>query len=144
MSRQTPQSQAGFTLIEIIATLMLVSVVGVVVFQFFGSSFIGSTTPATRLRNAFDLHQAMEEMTEEYLAMAKSDDAVSTAELVTLQTDIGGDKVYGDGAYAVVANDFVTFDGGNVVADTEGNNDILMVTIRRDTGESLTTLFTTR
>ena len=128
MNRQTPQSQAGFTLIEIIVTLMLVSVVGVVVFQFFGSSFIGSTTPATRLRNAFDLHQAMEEMTEEYLAMTKSDDAVSTAELVTLKTDIGGDKVYGDGEQP----------------DTEGNNDILMVTIRRDTGESLTTLFTTR
>lgn len=145
MSRQTPP-QAGFTLIEIIATLLVVAVVGVMVAQFFGTSFTSSTTPVTQLQTAFGLQQVMEEMTEEYLDMAASDDSMTKEELATLQTDIGGANVYGDGAYVVVANDFVAFDAGNnLVADADGNNDIMRVTIRHaDTGETLTTLFTTR
>lgn len=144
MSSPTLHRQAGFTLLEIIVALVVVSVVSVVVFQVFGSSFIRSTEPATQLQNAFDLQLAMEEMTAAYMVMAESDDTVTTAELVSLQAAIAA-KAYGDGAYTVDANNFVTFDGdNNVVADGSGSNDILRVIISRDTGESLTTLFTTR
>ena len=134
MNSPTPvRRQSGFTLMEIILTLLVLGVVGSLLFEVFGSSFVGSLGPVTEIQNAFGLEEAMEEMT---------DDCLSGTALTTLQARIGA-RVYGDGNYTVDANSFVTFDSNkNVVADAGGGNDTLRVTISRATGESLTTLFT--
>jgi prepilin-type N-terminal cleavage/methylation domain-containing protein len=59
-------SQTGFTLLEIIITLILVSILGTMAYTYFGSAFIGSSTPIVRLKSAFELHKAMENITADY------------------------------------------------------------------------------
>jgi len=59
-------SQPGFTLLEIIATLIIASILGSLVYSYFGSAFMGSSTPIARLNKAFHLHEAMENITADY------------------------------------------------------------------------------
>jgi prepilin-type N-terminal cleavage/methylation domain-containing protein len=59
-------SQPGFTLLEIIITLILASILGSLVYSYFGSAFMRSSTPIARLNKAFHLHEAMENITADY------------------------------------------------------------------------------
>jgi prepilin-type N-terminal cleavage/methylation domain-containing protein len=59
-------SQPGFTLLEIIITLVIASILGSLVYSYFGSAFMGSSTPIVRLNSAFELHKAMENITADY------------------------------------------------------------------------------
>jgi prepilin-type N-terminal cleavage/methylation domain-containing protein len=59
-------SQPGFTLLEIIITLIIASILGTMVYSYFGSAFIGSSTSIARLNSAFELHKAMENITADY------------------------------------------------------------------------------
>ncbi|MDH5298570.1 MAG: type II secretion system GspH family protein [Desulfobulbaceae bacterium] len=125
--------ESGFTLIEIIVALMILSIVGVFVMQLFGSSFVASTTPLTQLQNSFDLQGAMEEMTDDYN---------SGTPLADLQTRVNS-EAYGNGAsYTVSENRFVTVSGSTFVeAASDAPKDLLRVTIQAANGETLTTLF---
>ncbi|MEW6335741.1 MAG: prepilin-type N-terminal cleavage/methylation domain-containing protein [Thermodesulfobacteriota bacterium] len=59
--------ERGFTLIEIIITLVIVSFVSVMLFTYSGSkSFIGSVTPVQRIQTASTIHQIMEMITADY------------------------------------------------------------------------------
>lgn len=132
MSRRLSR-QAGFTLVEIIMTIMVAAIIGTMLFQVFGTSFIKSTEPVKQVQNAFDLQQAMEKITADYENSNKSTDA-----LAALKENIQN-NVYGQ--YTVVSNEFIVFDANTAVADTTGANNLLKVTIKMDSGESLTTLF---
>jgi len=59
-------SQLGFTLLEIIITLIIASILGTMMYSYFGSAFIGSSTPIARLNSVFELHKAMENITADY------------------------------------------------------------------------------
>ena len=57
---------SGFTLIEVIATLVIVSVLGTVAYVYFGKGFLESVTPVTRLKQTAALHRIMENITADY------------------------------------------------------------------------------
>lgn len=54
------QHSRGFTLLEIIITLTTLAVLATMIVTYFGSAFLESATPITRLRNAAALHRIME------------------------------------------------------------------------------------
>jgi len=54
---------SGFTLIEIIITMMIVSVLGTMIYTFFLKAFSESVTPITRLRASAVLHRVMANIT---------------------------------------------------------------------------------
>lgn len=57
----------GFTLLEIIVSLVALSFMAVILFTFSGSrSFIGSVTPVQRVQYAHSIHQIMEMITADY------------------------------------------------------------------------------
>ena len=58
--------ESGFTLIETIITLVMLSVVVAMMAQFFGTSFIQSVVPISRLTAASNLNQVMETITNQY------------------------------------------------------------------------------
>ena len=66
MKSSLRNSQPGFTLLEIIATLIIALILGSLVYTYFGSAFTESGTPITRLKSAFELHKAMENITADY------------------------------------------------------------------------------
>jgi len=59
-------SQPGFTLLEIIISLIIASILGALVYTYFGSAFTESGTPIARLNSVFELHKAMENITADY------------------------------------------------------------------------------
>ena len=60
------QRRHGFTLLESILTLIVASVLGAMVYSYFGTAFTYSSTPIARLNATFVLHRAMEQITEDY------------------------------------------------------------------------------
>ena len=59
-------TKLGFTLIEVIATLVIIAVLGTVAYVYFGKGFLESVTPVTRLKQTTALHRIMENITADY------------------------------------------------------------------------------
>ncbi len=59
-------AQSGFTLIEIIVTMIFVSIFSAMLLTFLSKSLIDSTGPVQRLRQASDLHKVMANIMADY------------------------------------------------------------------------------
>ena len=53
-------SKSGFTLIEVIITLIIASILGTILYTYFGTSLTQSSTPIIRLEKTLALQQVME------------------------------------------------------------------------------------
>ena len=147
MIKVPENKQSGFTLIEIILTLVIAAVVGAGLVQYLGSSLTKSSVPIQRLRQAYDLQQVMENITADYRENVRD-----KFDLATLKGDIGdktpptNPKNNDYGKYIVVENKFVKFTpqiGDVPDTDPDKKKKLLMVTIKKGSGEILTTLFST-
>jgi len=56
----TQHRQGGFTLLEIIASLLIAAILGAIMFQYFGTSLTQSTVPIDRLKKALELQHTLE------------------------------------------------------------------------------------
>ncbi len=130
MNKILENKRSGFTLIEIIITLVIAAVVGTGLAQYLGTAFSTSAIPIQHLRQAFELQEVMEKITEDY----END---PSALLTTLQGSIGPadedeyNNAYGE--YEVFFNDFIDFYGQTP----------LKVTIKNESG-LITTLFSSQ
>ena len=127
--------QGGFTLIEIILTLVIAAVVGAGLVQYLGSSLTKSSVSIQRLRQTLELQQVMENITAGY----END----LSQLDALKTSIGSKNTNQDndyGQYMVMENKFIEFNDTNNEINSSTQT-LLKVTIRNDSGDILTTLF---
>jgi prepilin-type N-terminal cleavage/methylation domain-containing protein len=140
--RSKTGGESGFTLIEIIAVIIITAVLGALLFQYFGQSFIKSSAPIERLQKALQLQQVVENITEDYERSAKTSAFLDG----TLKNSIGTEGTDQDNAYGkyhVVHNRFIKFTAGSEVAATGADpNDVLKVRLRNELDETITTLFT--
>ena len=134
--------ESGFTLLEIIAVILITAILGTLLFQYFGQSFTQSSAPIERLQRALQLQQVVENITEEYERSAKTSVFLEDS----LQNSIGmegtdQDNTYGQ--YHVVQNRFIKFTAGAETAATGADpKDILKVRLRNELDETITVLFT--
>jgi prepilin-type N-terminal cleavage/methylation domain-containing protein len=140
--RSKTGGESGFTLIEIIAVIIITAVLGALLFQYFGQSFIKSSAPIERLQKALQLQQVVENITEDYERSAKTSAFLDG----TLKNSIGTEGTDQDNAYGkyhVVHNRFIKFTAGSEVAATGADpKDVLKVRLRNELDETITTLFT--
>lgn len=130
-------NQSGFTLIEIIITLVISGILGAVLFSYFGKTFTSSSNSVIRLSKAYSLQQAVENITADYLKNY-------TTNLVPLKTNIGAEVTTQNnsyGQYYVVNNRYIKFVSQTEAVDDTGANNLLKVTLKNDLGEILTVLF---
>ena len=136
------ESQSGFTLIEVIAVIVITAVLGTILFQFFGTSLTQSAVPIDRLKKAFQLQKTLENITADYESSSKSITYLDN----TLRIKIGAEGTDQDnsyGKYHVVTNHFIKFVAQTEALATGGDpKETLKVTIRNDVDETLTVLFT--
>jgi len=66
MIREFRHKPSGFSLIEIIAALLLISIVGGMLYTYFSSAFIESPKPLEKLQKSYDLHMIMENIAADY------------------------------------------------------------------------------
>ena len=131
--------KSEFTLVEIIATLVLVGILSLMIFPFLGRTSSGSVLAAERLSESLKLNQVIEKITRDYLDNY-------TTDLFTLKDNVGSEgstrnNSYGN--YYVVHNRYVLFSSGTEADDSSSAMVLLKVTVRSTkTNEQLTTYFT--
>lgn len=122
----------GFTLIEIIVTLIVASIFGTLLISFMGTQVTNSVVPVVRVRQEYTLNQIMENINADYRKLLLE----SPDPLGTLRSSVNA----GDyGTYTVVYNNFITFNGAG--AEQVGGDRILKVSLSQG-DHTLTTLFT--
>jgi prepilin-type N-terminal cleavage/methylation domain-containing protein len=141
-------NRRGFTLLEIIVTLIIASILGTIIATFMGSTMTGSVQPLVRVQQAGTAGQVMENITADFNKLNSDDIGNSTTvALSTLKTRVQAgatNSTYYGATYTLVHNDYVVLNSNGTTApaaDGTGNNRTLRVSITQGS-QSLTTLFT--
>ncbi|MDP2852766.1 MAG: prepilin-type N-terminal cleavage/methylation domain-containing protein [Smithellaceae bacterium] len=134
----------GFTLIEIIVSLIVASILGVMLVTFMGSTVVQSANPVLLAQNSAYVYQIVENMGADYKYLM----ATSATPLTTFKANVGAEGTsqtrYADGShpYTVVDNHRISFpSGANVTEQADNAGKILKVTIQYRS-QLVTALFT--
>jgi len=145
---RTGRGHSGFTLLEIIVTIVIAAIMGVFFAQFVSTSAIHSADPVLRVQNLSRTTHIMEYMTADYKRLAATQsnflsifkDYVGYGYTTAKPTGYEGYPYYG--SYQIVYNDYVKFVSGVEQVETDpANQRVLKVTIRRG-DQTVTALFT--
>jgi prepilin-type N-terminal cleavage/methylation domain-containing protein len=126
-------SDKGFSLIEVIVTLILISLLGIMLVSFYQTQIAPSTTPVIMRQQGFTLDGILEKINADYQQLLVSD----PNPLAALQTNI---NAYDYGTYTA-ATEFIAFDASDNEISCAVACRILKVTITIG-DQSLTTIFT--
>ena len=142
------KKNGGFTLIEVIVTLILASILGTMLVTFMGSTLTGSVQPLLRVQQANTAGHVMENIITDYTKLNFDDiGAGTTVALSTLKTNVtaGSTDASRYGAiYTIIYNDYVALNSDGTtapVADGSADPKTLRVSITQGS-QTLTTLFT--
>jgi prepilin-type N-terminal cleavage/methylation domain-containing protein len=145
---RTGRGQGGFTLLEVIVTIVIAAIMGVFFVQFVGTSVIHSADPVLRVQNLSRTTHIMEYMTADYKRLAATQsnflsifkDYVAYGYSTTKPAGYEGYPYYG--SYQIVYNDYIKFVSGAEQPETDpANQRVLKVTIRGG-DQTVTALFT--
>ncbi len=128
MSRHR-QGSHGFTLIELIVTLVIAALALAAVIPFLGSVFLRSHEPRLLLHDALDLQMAMEDVV-----------GLHTNGLQQLHQQVGAEGSLFENRFRVIENRYIAFDG-NTESGSPSTNNLLKITLQNTLGENLTRLF---
>lgn len=132
----------GFTLVEVIITLLVAVILGGIMVQYLGSAVTGSSTPIKRAVANAALGTTVENMIGAFHQAAPFDSG-SWSDFRNTIGPVGTDQNNPYGEYRVLFNDFIQFDAaGNEMADVYGTapDNILKVIIAGTNDETLTFL----
>lgn len=153
MKKRINTAASGFSLIEVIITIVVVAIVGTMLFTYFGTSITRSSDPIFRLKAATRLNAVLERISADYDHSISPDDSLTSLKGAIGAEDTDQENDYG--RYRVIHNRFITF--GSTETENkfseqsdEGEENYLKVTIGMHSGdadrtdETLTTLFVIR
>ena len=135
-------SSKGFTLVEVIITLLVAVILGGILLQYLGSAVTRSSTPLKRAVSNAALGTTVENMIGAFRQTAPSDSG-SWSDFRSTIGAVGTAQNNPYGEYRVLFNDFIQFDAaGNEMADVYGTapDDILKIVIAGASDETLTFL----
>ncbi len=131
---------SGFTLLEVIVTLIVASILGVIFLEFMGTTVQKSYAPIKMTQGSLDVNEIIEKMNADY----RKHLLLSPDPLAAFKTDVENGNApspppyYGD--YNVQTT-WIKFSGGSEVVDASGENRMLKVKITLG-NRSVTALFT--
>jgi len=141
--------QKGFTLIEVIVTLLIAAILGTFLVTFMGTAVTKSGEPVVRSKQLYALQQVMENIKSTYLTMADATDA-----LTRLNAFITGSPVSSDYTIVTKSISFNKDANGNYTESSSvcpglgssGSNCALKVTVTSNatSGLSVAEIFTQR
>jgi len=148
--RGSRSGPGGFTLIEVIITLVLMGIAASMMSTLFSGAFTNSSQPLRTLGQDVNLSLIMEGMINAYEKKATAGE-ITTADLDALKGEIGAEGDTADkygGPYKVIDNHYVEYDASGAEQDRGSTQtSILKVTIQSTSGDNkqtLTYLFTAR
>lgn len=152
--------QQGFTLIEIIIALVVMSILAVMTVSFSGN-ILQSVSPVLTLSRSVELQRGIDNLTRAYYDTTYNPPPITRPKLETFRVNLGT-KIDVPGSGVTVDNSrtkFIRFDATNNEADDTGTNgnccpngvcpasspaSCLKVTLVNSDGQSVSTIFTTR
>jgi prepilin-type N-terminal cleavage/methylation domain-containing protein len=138
MKRSGLHNDKGFTLIEMLITIVIAAILGTITFTYISASLTKNAQLLSQAKIAMDLQQVMENILADYNLNYKSNLTGIKAKIALPASQRLPPAGYGP--YTLVYNDFVI-----LVVRTPPlaeDNKILKVTIKNDLGEKLTILLT--
>ena len=134
------KNENGFTLLEIIITLIVASILGSIAYQFMGTSVVKSALPVNRVKDQFILNGKIEEMTADYRNFVVISDNISQElgdiDLIVFKTSV--ESKYSDYIYTMA-------DGESscryIQPDLDQGNRVLKVSLKKG-DQTVTALFT--
>lgn len=126
-------SGKGFTLLEVIVTIVVAAIMGALLVQFMGTSMIQSARPVTQVQQVCSLNAVMEQIAADHKKLLAED----SAPLEALKANIENNNY---GGYSCQTG-YIRFAGGDEVADLTGSDRVLKVRITSG-DQVLTSLFT--
>jgi prepilin-type N-terminal cleavage/methylation domain-containing protein len=142
MSMEMKHNERGFTLLEIIVTLIVAAILGAMFVQFMGTSLTQSANVVVSTHGQQQLNQVMENITADYKRLLTT----SSTPLTALAANVGAEGTSQNNAYGlydVIVNHRITFTSSNPATEqADANGKIQKITIRHK-GQNLTALFTT-
>jgi prepilin-type N-terminal cleavage/methylation domain-containing protein len=135
----------GFTLVEVIVSLIVAGILAAMLVTFMGSSVAQSANPVVQSQNGAYLNQIMENMTADYKKLM----AESASPISTFMSRVGSEGSSPTAPYAAAQHPYTVVDnhrisfastGSPVTETTDNSGKILKVTIRYQ-GLTLTSLF---
>ena len=129
----------GFTLVEVIVTIMVAAILGIMFVQIMETGLTGSVEPLTRTQHTFEINGVMENITRDYNKLEGSATPLATLKIHVQDGNVEENDLY-FGPYTIVHNNYIQFksDGG----EEDSFDGILKVIIADINGEQrLTALF---
>ncbi len=118
-------SSKGFTLVEIIVTLVAAGILGVIFTQFMGTALDASWNAVEIVRDEAGGEGVMEQIIADYVAYINNDSDDPDSALIDIVTDYHGKTIDG----ITITTQYIVFDaGGNEVAS--GSSDNLKVVLQ--------------
>ena len=128
---RTSTAEDGFTLIEIIVTIILGSILAALMFQYMGTALTGSARPVEIVRDSAQMEALMEEIIARYVEEINTN---PTTALQTIQTAYAADSR--------VSMAYIDFDaGGSEIVPATTPTDTMKVSVQ-SAGHTLTSLLT--
>jgi len=144
MTTLTKLKSSGFTLVEVIITLVVAAIVGAMMFSVLGTSMTKSSDPIFRQQKSFALQQVMENLITAY-------EKYYAGDLPGFKDSIGVENSglanqyaqYTTGQYTVMENRYIKFVSNQeqTANTTTDNLNLLKVTIKNSNNETLTYIF---
>ena len=138
LKKERFKNSRGFTLIEVIVSLIVAGILGAMLVTFMGTGVMQSANPVVIARNGAYLNSIIENMTTDYkyqMATALKDGSTPAAGLNNFETNLSTENKYGTG-YEIEKPTVDFNDSGEEIS-----GDILKVTVTYQ-GLSATALFT--
>ncbi|KQC10677.1 MAG: hypothetical protein APR62_11740 [Smithella sp. SDB] len=140
------KKDSGFTLLEVIVTLLVAAILSTILVSFMGTSMEKSYNPIILARNGAIVNEIIENMYADYKYLMSSSPSTSVG-MTTFISNIGTEgtsQSYYDALhpYNVICNHRISFpSGANATETSDAGSKILKVTIQYQ-NQSVTTLFT--
>jgi prepilin-type N-terminal cleavage/methylation domain-containing protein len=124
----THHHRAGFTLIEVVVTIVMAAIAVAVLLPFLSDVFLRSHEPRRQLVEAMELHAAMESLVARH-----------TNRLAVFHETVGPEGTLVDGHFLLVENRYTGFLGGQ---ESGTSTNLLKITLENTLGERVTRFFT--
>jgi prepilin-type N-terminal cleavage/methylation domain-containing protein len=124
----TRHHRDGFTLIEVVVTIVIAAIAVAALLPFLSDVFLRSHEPRVQLVEAMELHAAMESLVARH-----------TNRLDVFHQAVGPEGTLVDGRFLLVENRYTGFDGGQ---EYGSNTNLLKITLENTLGERVTRFFT--
>jgi prepilin-type N-terminal cleavage/methylation domain-containing protein len=136
MKKRTKRDSRGFTLIEVIITIVIVAILGTFLVSYMSGGITKSSIPVIWVKQEFNLFETMEKITVDY-QKAVSSTSFASSELDTFRSAITPPQGM------TVTPDYINIARGDGTLTTEDSTTGLILRVKLQKGDqSVTALFT--